>query len=230
MADFKYSKEDEDKVVTVAKRINAPLVAFTNAYIGDAHTLEFIMNTVRETTKEYLEDIAEEDEELEILASGKEIFRQYDEIKDLAAISVIAAEAALAADGYTFRILRPEEVSEAQLAIEEFPSYQELIKQKKEGQMRAYEHLQEIKTSQPELYEKHEKKNKVSGITQLPVAVFEIHPRKNNKQYLALVSHMRMPNTFHILSKDKSTILDELRFYDPNLGEDEIIFYDQFKH
>ena len=146
MTDFKYDTEDEDQIVEIAKENNLQWIVFSNLDQAGAPTLEFVLDNVRESREHYLEDFAEEDEDLAILPPGEQIFRRYDEIKDLAAIAVISAEAAIAAadNGYTFRLLRPNEINDAQAVVEEFESYKALREKSKEGQMKAHENLQKI--------------------------------------------------------------------------------------
>lgn len=233
MTDFKYDTEDEDQIVEIAKENNLQWIVFSNLHQAGAPTLEFVLDNVRESREHYLEDFAEEDEDLAILPPGEQIFRRYDEIKDLAAIAVISAEAAIAAadNGYTFRLLRPNEINDAQAVVEEFESYKALREKSKEGQMKAHENLQKIDVSKLSqgIYKKLESKNRIAIVTQMPAGIFEINPRVAGNQYIAFIQHPRMRNTFHIISNEKITTIDELNFYDPNTGMDESRLWQQFR-
>lgn len=233
MTDFKYDAEDEDQIVSIAKENNLQWIVFSNLHQAGAPTLEFALDNIRQSREHYLEEFAEEDEDLAILPPGEQIFRRYDEIKDLTAIAVISAEAAIAAadNGYTFRLLRPDEIDDAQDVIEEFESYKALREKAKEDQMKAHENRQKIdvnKLSQG-IYKKLEDKNRISIVTQMPAAVFEINPRLAGNQYIAFIQRPRLRNTFYLISNEKTTMLDELSFYDPNIGLDESRLWQQFR-
>ncbi|MCK4670264.1 MAG: hypothetical protein KAT43_03595 [Nanoarchaeota archaeon] len=242
---FRHTEDDEERVVYHAGKIDEPIKSVLIHTRGGWVSLDKLLNGLRvkpeDIDGEELEGIVDEELLENNIPPGDQIYREYDKIKSYAAAAVMLAEAILTAEeqGYFFRFLPEEEVSAAQLEIEDFPSYLGLIKKRQESQKTVFDELrsQKLSLTQKAVLDR----TKIIVTTQIPIAVFEMNDiagateednrerRNKTKHYLCIVNDGKHPPYFQLFSREKTISINESYYFNPMMAEDELMVYEHFR-
>jgi len=217
---YRFDEDDEGRLVRIARSIDMPVNIFLTMMDRPSSSFHRILEYTRQTQKEYLNEFAEEDERIEILPEGEQLFRNYSALKNLSITTVILSEAGVAAEKYglELKVIAPEDTKKDQIAVEQLPSYINFRKQKNKGQQTALEQLNKIKIPE-ETYNALTKRLQSQMITQTPFAT--IGPDK----YLCFVRQLNsIRNQFILFTKENKFPIDELIFYDTEWGKDTDFF------
>ncbi|MBW3017571.1 hypothetical protein KY325_00220 [Candidatus Woesearchaeota archaeon] len=225
MDEFRFSEEEESRLVVLAGEINEPLTArFQEHGICD-RSFHSLLEFLRYIPEELREDVVFE------VPAGEKIYRHYEALRDLKASAVMLGEVAMIANsnGYDFHILIPREMQAAQIEVEGLHSYAEYRKQKMHYQMAGYQNFQTIDKSTLSEKERKavEKRVKTLIVRQTPLGVFTIRPEEmsssqEEKAHICLMHHPMRKGLMRLFRNKKSLELDAPIYFNPNMQPDEI--------
>jgi len=217
---YRFNEDDENRLVKIARSIDIPVKVFLVTQEIDS----FSFKDRLEYTREIQEDLPKNNN-IETLPEGNKLFRNYQALKNRSSLTVIFAEAGIAAEkhGLELKIIAPEDTKTTQTAVEQLPAYLEYRNEKNKEQQQAIESLKRLRIPQ-ESYDDLMKGLTKRMVTQTPFA--EISPDK----YLCFVRHSNsLENKFILFTKENKFLIDESLFYHPEFGKGPDYFEEAMK-
>lgn len=231
MDTYLFTEEDESKLVELAQISDWMLRNFFRACRVHEETLEYLLARTRETQRSYAEYERQKRmnnpkrrlEELmtpgydgphnAVLPKARELFRNYDALKNLFALTVIVSEAGVEAEkkGMKMKVLAPRELLKASSALEKMPAVVAYIEEQKENMRKAAKYLDKAKVD-PELYEGVMNKINAMAVKLAPFAVF-------GDRYACLVRKAEKHNMLAIFGPTAHKLIFPDMFYNTNLIE-----------
>lgn len=221
---YRFDEEDERRLVRIARSIDLPVRAFFTSMDKYASLFHDCLEETRQIQRE-LTCMSPKNQFVQILPEGEQLFRNYSSLKNLATMTVIFAEAGVAAEKYglELKIIAPEDIKQAQIAVEQLESYIKYRNEKNKNQIQAIEGLNRIRIDSA-TYEDLTNRLKQQMTTQTPFAAI------GQDRYICFTrqSNPRL-SKFILFTKENQFLIEEQTFYDPEFGKGKDYFEEAMK-